>query len=103
MRVFDHEKAAGYSVIDGETQYHAREAGIRVFRCHDGRVKRIVTEDSPDLFLTVAEVRSHVSQRGLGHCRAVDFVGRCCPSTRPACSTFMCLQCLSRAAGATRS
>ncbi|KAL1946798.1 hypothetical protein VTO73DRAFT_14902 [Trametes versicolor] len=62
VRVFDHEKAAGYSVIDGETQYHAREAGIRVFRCHDGRVKRIVTEDSPDLFLTVAEdgsVRQH--------------------------------------------
>jgi WD repeat-containing protein 42A len=29
-----------------------------VLRCHSGRVKRIVVEQSPDLFLTVAEVPS---------------------------------------------
>ncbi|KAI0375640.1 WD40 repeat-like protein [Pilatotrama ljubarskyi] len=62
IRVFDHEKAGGLPGSDGETQYYARQAAIRVLRCHQGRVKRIVTEDSPDLFLTVAEdgsVRQH--------------------------------------------
>ncbi|KAI0660981.1 WD40 repeat-like protein [Cubamyces menziesii] len=52
VRVFDHEKAPGIRGI----------AAIRILRCHNGRVKRIVTEDSPDLFLTVAEdgsVRQH--------------------------------------------
>ncbi|KAJ7507850.1 WD40 repeat-like protein [Mycena galericulata] len=35
---------------------------IRTFRCHDHRVKKLVTEDSPHLFLTVSEdgsVRQH--------------------------------------------
>ncbi|KAI0335470.1 WD40 repeat-like protein [Cubamyces sp. BRFM 1775] len=52
IRVFDHEKAPGHPEI----------AAIRILKCHNGRVKRIVTEDSPDLFLTVAEdgsVRQH--------------------------------------------
>ena len=40
-----------------ETDFSQRETCIRVFRCHKGRTKRIVTEGSPDLFLTVAEVR----------------------------------------------
>lgn len=56
VRVFDHVKAAGQPQDNGETHYYARHAAIRVLRCHDGRVKRIVTEDSPDLFLTVGEV-----------------------------------------------
>lgn len=30
--------------------------GVNVLRCHRDAVKRLVTEDSPDLFLTVAEV-----------------------------------------------
>ncbi|KAI0352957.1 WD40 repeat-like protein [Trametes cingulata] len=62
VRVFDHEKAAGHPNDNGETEYYARQAAIRVLKCHQGRVKRIVTEDSPDLFLTVAEdgsVRQH--------------------------------------------
>lgn len=58
VRVFDHEKAPGHPGDRGETEYYARQAAIRVLRCHNGRVKRIVTEDSPDLFLTVAEVRT---------------------------------------------
>ena len=41
---------------NGETEYSTRQAAIRVLRCHKGRTKRIVTEDTPDLFLTVAEV-----------------------------------------------
>ena len=57
VRVFDHEKAAGFPGNNGETEYSTRQATIRVFRCHSGRTKRIVTEDSPDLFLTVSEVR----------------------------------------------
>ncbi|EJF61237.1 WD40 repeat-like protein [Dichomitus squalens LYAD-421 SS1] len=62
VRVFDHEKAAGSPGNNGETEYSTRQAAIRIFRCHSGRTKRIVTEDSPDLFLTVSEdgtVRQH--------------------------------------------
>ncbi|KAF8621602.1 hypothetical protein AX15_007622 [Amanita polypyramis BW_CC] len=39
-----------------------RSDSVRVLRCHRGRVKRLVTEESPDIFLTVAEdgtVRQH--------------------------------------------
>ncbi|KAI0677623.1 WD40 repeat-like protein [Trametes maxima] len=62
VRVFDHEKAAGHPDHHGETQYYDHQAAIRILKCHNKRVKRIVTEDSPDLFLTVAEdgsVRQH--------------------------------------------
>ncbi|KAI0796668.1 WD40-repeat-containing domain protein [Abortiporus biennis] len=48
--------------IGRETIYSARQAGVRVLRCHSRAVKRITTEDSPDLFLTVSEdgtVRQH--------------------------------------------
>ncbi|KAI0750806.1 WD40 repeat-like protein [Daedaleopsis nitida] len=72
VRVFDHTRAAGSSTSTGETEYGIREATIRVLRCHDGRTKRIVTEDSPDLFLTVAEdgsVRQH-DLRVFHSCRA---------------------------------
>lgn len=34
----------------------SRHTCIHRLRCHDRRVKRLVTEDSPHLFLTVAEV-----------------------------------------------
>ena len=61
VRVFDHEKATGFPGSNGETEYSTRQATIRILRCHGGRTKRIVTEDSPDLFLTVAEVSiSHI-------------------------------------------
>ena len=40
-----------------ETVYTTRDTKLRVLRCHEAAVKRIVTEDSPDLFLTVSEVR----------------------------------------------
>ena len=56
VRVFDHTKAGGSSRHTGEMEYGIRESVIRILRCHKGRTKRIVTEDSPDLFLTVAEV-----------------------------------------------
>jgi len=46
----------------GQAEYSSRHANVRTLRCHNGRVKRIVTEESPDLFLTVSEdgsVRQH--------------------------------------------
>jgi hypothetical protein len=54
VRVFDAEDAVSQS--SNETEYVTREACTRVLRCHTDRCKRIVTEDSPDLFLTVSEV-----------------------------------------------
>ncbi|KAG2348948.1 WD40 repeat-like protein [Suillus weaverae] len=62
VRVFDVGEAVGQSPTGSEMEYTTRESCIRVLRCHAGRTKRIITEDSPDLFLTVAEdgqVRQH--------------------------------------------
>ncbi|KAI6035413.1 WD40 repeat-like protein [Pisolithus orientalis] len=62
VRVFDVGGAVGHSPTGSEMTYATHEACIRILRCHTGRTKRIVTEDSPDLFLTVAEdgtVRQH--------------------------------------------
>ncbi|KIM90838.1 hypothetical protein PILCRDRAFT_150692 [Piloderma croceum F 1598] len=62
IRVFDIGDLGSLSVVGNETVYNTSESCIRVLRCHDARVKRIVTEQSPDLFLTVAEdgtVRQH--------------------------------------------
>lgn len=39
-----------------EARYTTRDCLKGVLRCHSDRVKRIVTEDSPALFLTVSEV-----------------------------------------------
>ncbi|KAI6113645.1 WD40 repeat-like protein [Pisolithus croceorrhizus] len=62
VRVFDVGEAVGRSPTGSEMTYTTNEACKRVLRCHSGRTKRIVTEDSPDLFLTVSEdgtVRQH--------------------------------------------
>jgi hypothetical protein len=56
VRVFDIGDLGSMSVVGNETVYNTSESCIRVLRCHDARVKRVVTEQSPDLFLTVAEV-----------------------------------------------
>lgn len=55
VRVFDVGAGVGQSPTGSEMEYTTRESCIRVLRCHTGRTKRIITEDSPDLFLTVAE------------------------------------------------
>lgn len=81
VRVFDIGEAAGRSSTGTETIYTTRQACIRVLRCHLGRTKRIITEDSPDLFLTVAEVRLTFSSIILDAKRAF-LLGRYCPSTR---------------------
>jgi hypothetical protein len=58
VRIFD-VHGPGTSSVDGpETRYSARESCLRTFKCHAARVKRIITEDSPDSFLTVSEASS---------------------------------------------
>ncbi|KAN0097234.1 WD40-repeat-containing domain protein [Tylopilus felleus] len=62
VRVFDVGESVGRSPSGNEMSYTTRQACVRVLRCHSKRTKRIITEDSPDLFLTVAEdgeVRQH--------------------------------------------
>ncbi|KAF9055315.1 WD40 repeat-like protein [Hymenopellis radicata] len=56
VRVFD----VGYVHGGSETEYS--NARTHLLTCHEDRVKRIVTEQSPDVFLTVSEdgtVRQH--------------------------------------------
>jgi len=48
---------------DTEEHVYARTRCIRLLECHSDRVKRIVTEESPDLFLTVSEVLSTCALR----------------------------------------
>jgi len=66
VRVFDVGEGIGRSPTGSEMTYPVHQACIRVLRCHSGRTKRIITEDSPDLFLTVAEVRRVVIPVMLG-------------------------------------
>ncbi|VDB85382.1 unnamed protein product [Peniophora sp. CBMAI 1063] len=70
VRVFD-VTAAASGPEDGS--YDARDTpGTRVLRCHTARTKRIVTEESEDVFLTVAEdgtVRQH-DLRASHRCRS---------------------------------
>jgi WD40 repeat protein len=58
VRVFDLERAGGTSTKD--IGYGAGEAGsearLHLLRCHTRQVKRVVTEESPSIFLTVAGV-----------------------------------------------
>lgn len=56
MRVFDTADAVGHADSMGRPETHYRDCCLRVFRCHKGRTKRVVTEESSDLFLTVGEV-----------------------------------------------
>ncbi|KAG1754079.1 WD40 repeat-like protein [Suillus paluster] len=64
VRVFDVGEAVGQSLTGSEMHYTTRESCFRVLRCHTGRTKRIITEDSPDLFLTVAEAAMNFTWDG---------------------------------------
>lgn len=57
--VFDVERALSMSKDSRETVFRSKDTLAREFKCHERRhaVKRIITEESPDLFLTVSEVR----------------------------------------------
>jgi len=62
VRISDVGAAVHSTKYSGETEYTSSQASVKALRCHSGRVKRIVTEESPDMFLTVAEdgtVRQH--------------------------------------------
>lgn len=79
IRVFDIGEAALTASANGKgTIYSPRQSLIHRLRCHDDRVKRVVTEHSPDLFLTVGEV--------CGCCIQVCYFNLCtgwnCTSTR---------------------
>jgi WD repeat-containing protein 42A len=56
VRVFDVGEAHGAAPDGQETVYSSRQSCTHILRCHEDRVKRVVTEHSPDLFLSVAEV-----------------------------------------------
>lgn len=56
VRVSDVGGLSTLPKLGGEIVLGTREANVRVLRCHQGRVKRIITEESSDIFLTVAEV-----------------------------------------------
>lgn len=58
--MFDVGESVGRSPSGNEMSYTTKQACIRVLRCHSRRTKRIITEDSPDFFLTVAEVGTYV-------------------------------------------
>uniref|UniRef100_A0A8H8CL03 WD40 repeat-like protein n=1 Tax=Psilocybe cubensis TaxID=181762 RepID=A0A8H8CL03_PSICU len=65
VRVFDAATALNSSLTHGddvETTYSANNCNLRTLRCHHDSVKKIITEESPDLFLSVSEdgtVRQH--------------------------------------------
>ena len=56
MRVFDAQRSIAATCQGKAPEFSERETCVRVLKCHGGRTKRIVTEESPDVFLTVAEV-----------------------------------------------
>ena len=58
--MFDVGEPVGRSPSGHEINYPTKQACTRVLRCHSKRTKRIITENSPDLFLTVAEVGTYV-------------------------------------------
>ncbi|KAF9075760.1 WD40-repeat-containing domain protein [Rhodocollybia butyracea] len=63
VRVFDVGQDHGNSAIGRNAQeYCTVHAKTHILKCHEDRVKRIATEESPDRFLTVSEdgtVRQH--------------------------------------------
>lgn len=58
IRVFDIKATLPLAITSGhvETEYSTAQTCIAIIRCHSDAVKKIVTEDSPDLFLSVSEV-----------------------------------------------
>nr|ODN76375.1 hypothetical protein L203_06441 [Cryptococcus depauperatus CBS 7841] len=67
VRVYEVERLETELAPGGVRQLNGREGeGVRLFKCHRDRVKRIATENSPSLFLTVSEdgtVRQHDLRR----------------------------------------
>jgi hypothetical protein len=56
--VFDVKNALATSALGKEeASFSFDQTRVAIIRCHHDSVKRIATEDSPDLFLSVSEVR----------------------------------------------
>lgn len=66
VRIFDIGSANALS-SGSETVHATQDACVRVIRCHSKRTKRIVVEESSDIFLTVAEVSSTLETDKLGY------------------------------------
>lgn len=56
VRICDAREGLSETVRGRDAVYSPRQLGVTVLKCHTRATKRIVTEDSPDLFLTVSEV-----------------------------------------------
>lgn len=96
VRVFDVGEAVGQSPTGSEMSYDTRQSCVRILCCHSGRTKRIITEDSPDLFLTVAEVfRSSTSFPNI----LSEYPGWPSASTRSAYITLMHIGHVPRTTG----
>ncbi|KAF5369926.1 hypothetical protein D9758_001012 [Tetrapyrgos nigripes] len=63
VRVFDVDTPSKYSTERAE--YSASQCRTHTFSCHEDRVKRIITEGTPHLFLTVSEVNHDLSALAL--------------------------------------
>lgn len=62
VRIFDVGQDHGASAVGPSRQeYCTLHAKTHVFRCHEARVKRIATEESPDRFLTISEASLEVA------------------------------------------
>lgn len=65
VRVYDISDSVTSSTVTSNGQswlHHVQSACVRVFRCHEDRVKRVATETNPDVLMTCAEdgqVRLH--------------------------------------------
>ena len=69
VRICDAREGLSETVRGRDTVYSTRETNVKVVKCHDRAVKRIVTEDSPDVFLTVSEVCLSASQVYRKNCK----------------------------------
>ncbi|KIM46151.1 hypothetical protein M413DRAFT_23927 [Hebeloma cylindrosporum] len=67
IRVFDVKAALPLAITSDhvETEYSTAQTCIAIIRCHSDAVKKIVTEDSPDLFLSVSEDGTHETRADL--------------------------------------
>lgn len=80
VRIFDVGQDHGASAVGlNRQEYCTLHSRTHTLRCHEDRVKRIATEESPDRFLTVSEAGVIVFSRGfINH-----ILGRFRAPTRP--------------------
>lgn len=57
IRVFDLRISSASVTTPGKTDTYSNDLRIATIRCHGDSVKKIATEHSSDLFMSVSEVR----------------------------------------------